>query len=146
MKNKKTLNLPYDLASKQPIVFFDGECTLCSSSVKFLLRHNHSENLSFASLESEAGLKITGLAGESFQHANTLLLLQDNKLLSYSTAAIKLTEHLAFPWNMFSILIIIPAGIRDRFYWFVAKNRYKWFGKESFCLTDGKRHQKRFIS
>lgn len=146
MKNNETLNLPSDLVHKQPIVFFDGECSLCSSSVKFLLRHNHSKNMRFASLQSDAGYRITELAGYEFKQYDTILLLQDNKLFSYSTAAIKITEHLNFPWNYFRILIIVPAFIRDFLYSIIVKKRYKWFGKEPFCLTDGEKYQERFIS
>jgi predicted DCC family thiol-disulfide oxidoreductase YuxK len=146
MKNKEICNLPDYLAYKQPIVFFDGECTLCSSSVKFLLRHNHSRNLSFASLQSDAGIKLTGLAGKSFQKSNSLLLLQDNKLFRYSTAVIKITKHLDFPWHMLGILIIVPVFIRDLLYRFIVKKRYKWFGREPFCITSGGRYQERFIS
>lgn len=146
MKSKKICNLPDELMTKQPIVLFDGECTLCNNSVHFLLRHNHSGNLSFASLQSETGLNIIKLAGPISQQADTLLLLQDDKLYSYSTAAIKTTFHLGFPFHFLRILIIVPAFIRDTIYRFIARNRYKWFGQKSFCITNENEYRKRFLS
>jgi predicted DCC family thiol-disulfide oxidoreductase YuxK len=145
MKNKKILELPNDLSNNQPIVLFDGGCTLCSNSVRFLLRHNSSGNLQFASLESATGSKIVLLAGEATVPADTLFLLQDSKLFCYSTAALKITAHLDFPLNALSILVFIPASVRDTIYRFVAKKRYSWFGRESFCISEGMEYQERFL-
>ena len=146
MKNKTELVLPVDLAGKQPVVLFDGECSLCSSSVRFLLRHNQKGNLSFVSLQSEIGSQILLHAGKTFQSSDTLLLLQDNKLYGYSTAALKITEYLGFPLRLLRYLIIVPPVIRDSFYRFIARNRYRWFGRKSFCMPDDQGYQKRFLS
>lgn len=134
------------IKAKQPIVLFDGECSLCSSSVKFLIEHNKSCNLNFTSLQSDAGLRILKNAGKSFQQSDTLLFLEDNNLYSYSTAALKITAHLAYPWRMLGIFIIIPASLRDSIYRIIAKNRYKWFGRKSYCMTDGDGIQSRFLN
>lgn len=145
MKNQRILFLNEDLARKQPIVLFDGECTLCSNSVHFLLRHNHSGNLSFASLQSGIGSEIVKLTGDSIGQADTLMLLQDNKLYSYSSAALMITAHLGFPWHLLRGLLLVPPVIRDDFYIFIAKNRYKWFGRKPFCLTDDREFRNRFL-
>jgi len=145
MKTQQILNLPEKLSAKQPIVLFDGECTLCSHSVQFLLRNNRSGNLNFTSLQSETGSEIVKLAGKTYSQADTLLLLQDNKIYGYSTAALKITAHLGLPWSLTRVFLIVPPIIRDTLYQFVAKNRYKWFGRESFCTIEEKGYQKRFL-
>lgn len=145
MKNLRITNLPKGIEKKQPIVLFDGECTLCSSSVKFLLRHNNSGNLKFASLQSGAGTEIVKLNGNTVKKAETVLLLQDNILFSHSTAALKITAHLSFPWYLLRILFIVPRFFRDAIYQFIAKNRYNWFGRKSFCRTDESQYQERFL-
>lgn len=145
MKSHQILWLSEDLANIQPIVLFDGECTLCSGAVKFLLRHNHSGNLKFASLQSEIGSGIVKLGGKTFEQPDTLLLLQDNMLYGYSTAALKLTAHLRFPWYLLRIFILVPPVFRDAVYRFIAKNRYNWFGRKAFCMTDDNRYKKRFL-
>jgi predicted DCC family thiol-disulfide oxidoreductase YuxK len=146
MKNNTELVLPVDLTGKQPLVLFDGDCSLCSSSVRFLLRHNHRENLSFVSLQSATGSEIILLAGTTFQKADTLLLLQDNKLYGYSTAALKITAHLGFPLRLLRYFLIVPPVIRDFIYRFISVNRYSWFGRKPFCMTDNQAYQKRFLS
>lgn len=146
MKTRIFLDLPDELISKQPIVLFDGECSLCSRSVRFLLKYNQSGNLNFASLQSEIGSKVLDLAGKIFEKSDTLLLIQDNMVYGYSTAALKMTAHLGLPWRLIGIFLIVPVMIRDSIYKFIARNRYKWFGKESFCMTDKLYNQKRFLT
>jgi len=139
-------DLPDELASKQPIVLFDGECSLCSFSVRFILRHNHTGNLNFASLQSPAGMKLLMQTGKTFQQSDTLLFLQDNNLYVYSTAALLITAHLGFPWRLLVVLKIVPILIRDSVYRYIARNRYKWFGRKSLCINDTKGFPGRFIS
>lgn len=146
MKKEIFLDLPKEVESKQPIVFFDGDCSLCNSSVRFLIRNNNSGNLYFASLQSETGSKLMILAGPEFQQTDSILLLEDNTIYSHSNAAIKITKHLRFPLNLLGILVIVPVSLRDYIYRFVARNRYRWFGKKSFCSADEKGYQNRILN
>ncbi|MDO9258254.1 MAG: DCC1-like thiol-disulfide oxidoreductase family protein [Bacteroidales bacterium] len=145
MRNPQIFCLSDDLANMQPIVLFDGECALCSRAVRFLLRHNHSGNLRFTSIQSEFGSVIVKLAGKTYEQSDTLLFLQDNMLYGHSAAALKLTAHLRFPWCLLRIFILVPPIVRDAFYRFIAKNRYNWFGRKSFCRTDETRYKERFL-
>ena len=138
--------LPDEIATKQPIVLFDGECSLCNNSVRFLIRHNKTGSLNFASLQSPAGSKLLRLMEKDYQQNDTLLLIQDNKLYGYSNAAIKIASHLEFPWRLLIIFRIVPIQIRDFVYRHIAVNRYTWFGRKSFCMTDLKGIQERFLS
>jgi len=144
MRKQVWLNLPVKLSGKQPIVLFDGKCTLCSKSVRFLIKHNKTGNLNFTSLQSGVGLEIILMAGMKFQQRDTLLLVEKNRLYGYSTAALKIAAYLSFPWRLLGILRFIPVVIRDRIYRFIAGKRYEWFGRETFCMTKG--IQNRFLS
>ncbi len=145
MKKGITIELPSELASRQPIVLFDDECNLCNRSVRFLIRHNKKRNLSFSSLRSKSGSTVLRLAGKNIHQTDTLLLMQDNMLYGYSTAALKISSNLDFPLRLAEVLLIVPALIRDTIYRFIAKNRYKWFGKKSFCNTDAGGFKDRFL-
>ncbi len=145
MKNAETLQLPEEIKQRQPIVMFDGECNFCNGSVRFLISHNHSGNLSFTSLQSVTGTKILELAGKSFQNKDTLFLLQDNKIYSYSTAALKITAHLRFPWNLSGIFMLVPPIVRDAIYSYIARNRFRWFGRQNVCSINEMHHDERFI-
>jgi predicted DCC family thiol-disulfide oxidoreductase YuxK len=91
-------------------------------------------------------MKLLILAGKKIQQNDTLLLLQDNKLFGYSTAALKIAAHLGFPWRIFVIFRIVPVLIRDSVYRHIARNRYSWFGRKSFCINYTKGFKERFIS
>lgn len=141
------LKIPLEIASRQPIVFFDGECSLCSSSVRFLLKHNRKGNLTFSSLQSVSGTKISALAGKTAaQPPDTLLFLVDNKIFEYSTAALKIAEHLSFPWKAVTVFLLIPAFLRDKIYSYIAKNRYHWFGQKPFCTPADKDYSARILN
>lgn len=146
MKNGIKLELPADVAGKQPVVMFDGECSLCSSTVRFLLRYNRSGNLNFLPLQSETGSEIIRLAGNTLRQSNTVILLQDDQFYVYSTAALKIAAHLDSPLLLLKYLEVVPAVLRDCIYRFIAKNRYKWFGKEPLCQVDYQADAKRFLS
>jgi predicted DCC family thiol-disulfide oxidoreductase YuxK len=51
-----------------------------------------------------------------------------------SSAALRIARKLSKLWPLFIIFIIIPSFIRDGIYDFIAKNRYKWFGKKEQCM------------
>ena len=145
-KVRYTPDIADKLKNNQPIVFFDGDCTLCSSSVKFLIKHNQNASLNFASLDSDAGLSILKYTAKDILQSDTILFLEDNILYSYSTAALKITAHLSYPWRLLGIFTIIPAGIRDYVYRFIARKRYKWFGRKSYCIPDDEALHGRFLS
>jgi predicted DCC family thiol-disulfide oxidoreductase YuxK len=129
----------------QPIVLFDGKCNLCQASVRFLIRHNRSGNLRFCPIQSIHGSKAISRGGISMS-SNTLMLVQDNMLYTYSTAALKITAHLCFPWPMAQVFLIIPLSVRDSIYRFIARKRYAWFGMSTFCPTAASDQTGRFLS
>ena len=145
MKTRLLYFLPDEIAKRQPIVLFDGDCNLCNYSVQFLLKNNVKKNLNFTSLQSESGKRILSLAGNSIQHTDSVLFLKDNTLSVRSTAALDIAAHLGFIWQIFQVLRIVPLSLRDGIYRIIANNRNKWFGKKSSCLITNE-YSDRFIS
>jgi predicted DCC family thiol-disulfide oxidoreductase YuxK len=82
----------------------------------------------------------------SYSKFDTLLLMQDSRVFSYSTAALKISAHLGFPWRLLGIFVIVPPKVRDAAYKIIARNRFKWFGRKSICLIDVKLNKQRFLS
>ena len=113
------------------IVFFDGVCNLCNSSVDFILKHKSADNFRFCSLQSDYA--INNLKLSSKNEFDSIILLKNTSQYNKSNAALHIAKELKFPYNLLYIFIIIPQPIRDLFYSFIAKNRYKWFGKTETC-------------
>ncbi len=133
------------MVEQSPILLFDGVCNLCDQTVQFVLKNNSQQNVQFSSLQSEFGQEILSkyqLPTEDFQ---TLILLENNQIFTYSDAALKLCAHLDTPWNWLKIGLIIPKFIRDSVYKFVSNNRYRLMGKKEQCMIPDPAYKKRFI-
>lgn len=107
------------------IVIFDGHCNLCNKSVQFILQHERSADLYFASLQSEFGQTILKKHGFPENYTDSVLFFQNEQLFQQSTAALKISRYLRFPWRMVRMGYIIPRFLRDVIYRYIAKNRLR---------------------
>jgi predicted DCC family thiol-disulfide oxidoreductase YuxK len=128
-----------------PILLFDGVCNLCSASVQFVLKRNGKENVRFASLQSEFAVKALTDSKLPSNYLNSLVLLENGKTYVKSDAALKLAKNLNGAWKLGGIFSIVPRFIRDALYDWVAKNRYKWYGKKDVCWIPEAKWKSRFI-
>ncbi len=129
----------------QSIILFDGVCNLCNSSVQFVLKHDKKKRFLFSSLQSDAALKLLLQLNVKNSKLDSIVLIEGNKIYDKSTAALRIAKELNPLWNIFFIFIIIPKPIRDFIYDFIAKNRYKWFGKKNSCLFSINAYEDRFF-
>jgi predicted DCC family thiol-disulfide oxidoreductase YuxK len=128
------------------VILFDGICNLCSESVRFVLRHEKSPIYRFASLQSEVGQELLKeFVLPEYQHLNTIILIEEGVAYYKSTAALKITRSLSFPWSILSIFLILPEKIRDLAYDFIGQKRYKWFGKMDACWVPDQSVSDRFL-
>jgi predicted DCC family thiol-disulfide oxidoreductase YuxK len=134
-----------DEAYQHPIILFDGVCNLCSSSVQFVIRHDPQHHFRFASLQSNFGQQILEQFNLSTSDLSSFILLENGKIYTRSTGALKVAKQLNKGWSLLYAFIIVPAFIRDAVYQFIAKNRYKWFGKKTACWVPSKELQALFI-
>jgi predicted DCC family thiol-disulfide oxidoreductase YuxK len=120
--------------SQNHIILFDGYCNLCSSAVQFILKRDKKRIFKYASLQSDFGQNSLSANGLSTTEIDTVVLIENGNAYTYSTGALKIAKHLAGIWPLFYGAIIIPRFIRDAIYKFIAKNRYRWFGKKETCM------------
>jgi predicted DCC family thiol-disulfide oxidoreductase YuxK len=111
------------------IVLFDGVCNLCSRSVAFIIRHDPRGRFHFASLQSEPGRAIVQEHGRNPEDLDSILLLESERLYDRSSAALRIARRLSWPWPLASVLVLAPRPLRDLVYRWIARNRYRWFGK-----------------
>jgi predicted DCC family thiol-disulfide oxidoreductase YuxK len=124
---------------RQPVILFDGICNLCNASVIFILRHERRPDFQFESIQSEAGRGLLKRYGFPAEYSQALILIEEGKVYSGSTAALKIGQALRFPWSFLSLVgLIVPKFIRDWIYRQIAKHRYQWFGKREACLVQRK--------
>ena len=125
------INLP----KHKQLILFDGVCNLCNSSVQYVIKHDKRDLFMFASLQGDTGKQLIKTYNIDTSKLDSILLYTPNKgIVSKSTAALKIASKLGFPQNLMSVFFIIPQVIRNWIYDFVAKNRYKWYGKKDACM------------
>lgn len=116
------------------VLLFDGVCNLCNGAVQFIIKRDPDGLISFTSLQSETGqslLKKSGLPTDQF---DSFVFIEDGQVYTKSTAAIKVFRHLRGLWRLFVLFFAVPKPFRDMVYSFIARNRYKWFGKKNECM------------
>jgi predicted DCC family thiol-disulfide oxidoreductase YuxK len=121
--------------SATAIVLFDGVCNLCNGAVQFILDRDSTGRFRFASLQSERGRAICAEHGVPVPEGDpdSIILVEGARIWSHSTAALRIARHLSFPWFLGYAAIAMPRFLRDAVYRFIARNRYRWFGKTNEC-------------
>ncbi len=124
----------------EKIILFDGICIFCNSFVKFVTKHDHKKTFQFASLQSKNAEKLSMRYNFSIEQKNlsSVIFIKNGKVFKKSTAAILILAELGGLWNLILASLIIPQKLRNLFYDFFGRNRYRWFGKKEFCEFDAK--------
>ncbi len=123
---------------RHPILIFDGTCVLCNGFFQWVIKHDKREVFVFSTIEMEEDSDIVKDSGD------TLILIHQGKIFTYSDGPLMVMRILGFPYSILFGLCIFPRFFRDGVYRFIAKKRYKWFGKQA-CLIPDKNLKRRFL-
>jgi predicted DCC family thiol-disulfide oxidoreductase YuxK len=127
------------------VILFDGVCNLCNSAVQFIIRHDPQGYYYYAALQSEAGQRLLQQHHQPTTEINTIILIQNRKAYTKSTAALLIARELTGLWPLLAVFIVIPAFLRNPIYNFIARNRYKWFGQTAECMMPTPEIKLRFL-
>jgi predicted DCC family thiol-disulfide oxidoreductase YuxK len=133
-------------ADDKPIIIFDGLCVLCSTSAAFVLRHDKAGVFRLLAAQSPLGAALYSHYDLDQQDYQTMVLVADGVAFFKSEAAIRIAKGLGLPWSLAVVFRVVPLVLRDRCYAWVARNRFKWFGKRDSCYLPDPRHVDRFLA
>ena len=139
------------MADGNPIILYDGVCGLCNRLVQFLLKHDEQGRLRFASLQSDFAARVLQRHGIDPKDLDTLHVIENyeqpgERVLQRSDAVLRAGRELGGLWGVLSALAkVIPRALRDVFYRFVARNRYRVFGKYDTCMLPQPNQRSRFL-
>ena len=133
------------------LILFDGVCNLCHGFVQFVIRHDAAGRFEFAALQSEAArTRLAGLGAPlpaPGTDPDSVLLLDGGRLYSHSEAVLRIAGQLGGGWTLLAAPgWLLPARLRDGLYRFVARNRYRWFGRQQECWLPTPALRARFLS
>jgi predicted DCC family thiol-disulfide oxidoreductase YuxK len=134
-----------------PIVLYDGVCGLCNRLVQFLLKHDKRSRLRFASLQSDFAAKVLQRHRIDPKDLDTMHLIENyeqpgERILQRSDAIVRAGRELEGFWGaLAAVASVVPRALRDPFYRFVARNRYRVFGKYDTCMLPEPNQRSRFL-
>lgn len=133
-------------ADSHPVLLFDGVCNLCNGAVQFIIRRDRQSTFRFAALQSDAAKSLLQSAGADVGGLpDSMVLIEDGRLYTRSSAALRIARHLQFPWPLVRVFWIVPRPLRNWMYDFVARHRYRWFGRRDQCMLPTPELQARFL-
>lgn len=135
-------NLPQD----KKIILFDGVCNLCDATVQFIIKHDKNDIFRFVALQSDLGQEIVKHIGLDISKTDSIILYQPGHAYYYKAeAAFKIARELNSIYSFISIFTILPKWLSNKGYDYIARNRYKWYGKKNECMIPTPEMQAKFL-
>ncbi len=131
---------------QSPVLLFDGVCNLCNATVQFVIRQDPEDIFQFASLQSEAGQAFLKKFNLPTDELNTVVLVNDDKAYTRSDVVLQISKKLGGWWRLMQVFYIVPRPVRNVVYDWIARNRYRWFGKKDECWLPTPELKRRFLS
>lgn len=128
-----------------PVILFDGVCNYCDAVVNRLIRADRKGRLRFAALQSEAGQRLLAEYGLPQKDFDSFVLIENGKAWNRSTAMLHLLHYLPWWWQPARLGWLLPRALRDGLYNWVARNRYRWFGRRDACMIPTPEVRARFL-
>ena len=139
------------MSDTNPLILYDGVCGLCNRLVQFLLKHDKQGRLRFASLQSDFAARVLQRHGIDPKDLDTVQVIENyeqpgERVLQRSDAILRAGRELTGFWSVSATVAkVIPRALRDVIYRFVARNRYRVFGKYDTCMLPEPNQRSRFL-
>jgi predicted DCC family thiol-disulfide oxidoreductase YuxK len=127
-----------------PIIFFDGVCGLCNRAVDALLQADRQAVFRFAPLQGETAKRLLPPLPEDPEDWS-IVYLDERGVHRYSDASLEICRRLGGAWSLAALLRFVPRALRDPVYLWIARNRYRWFGKRDSCRVPTSDERARFL-
>lgn len=134
-----------DLPKNKKIILFDGVCNFCNDVINKIIAKDTKNVFVFASLQSEIGQKIVKHIGLS-NDLDTIVLYEPG--IAYyvkSDAAIEIAKQIGGIYSLLRIGNLLPRRLRNLTYDYIARNRYKWYGKKDACMIPTPEMKAKFL-
>ena len=135
-----------ELLQNKKIILFDGVCNLCNTAVQFIIKYDKKDVFRFVALQSDLGIEITKHIGLDNRKMDSIILYEPG--IAYyikSEAALEIAKNLSGGVAILSIFNILPSSISNKVYDYIAKNRYKWYGKKDSCMIPTPELEAKFL-
>ncbi len=110
-------------------IYYDATCILCNNSIQIIKKFDRGNNFEFIPLQFSGKF----IKGDNCSGFESIILREKNQIFQKSDAVFRIIKYLKSPVSWLYVFIVIPKVLRDWIYDFIAKNRFKWFGRNGTC-------------
>jgi predicted DCC family thiol-disulfide oxidoreductase YuxK len=129
-----------------PTILFDGVCNYCNSVCNYIIRRDPGKHFRFAHLQSPLGQELLVKYGFAPDMLDSVVLIENGKAYIKTDVTIRIAPHLTGLARWGALLRFVPRFIRDIGYGIVARNRYRWWGKQDACIVPTANVRDRFLA
>ncbi len=134
------------IPKNKKLILFDGVCNLCNDAVLKIIKHDKKDIFLFTALQSNIGKNVINELGiDSSKIDSIILYIPGENYFIKSEAALNIANEFRGFWKLFQIFKVFPLFFNDFFYDFIAKNRYRWFGRKEQCMIPTKKLNSKFL-
>ena len=134
------------IPNNKKLILFDGICNLCNEAVLKIIKQDKKNIFLFTALQSNTGKNIIDELGIDTSKIDSIVLyIPGENYFIKSDAALKIANEFSGLWKLIQIFRIFPIFFNDFFYDFIAKKRYRWFGKKTECMIPTKKLNSKFL-
>lgn len=135
-----------ELPRDKKIILFDGVCNLCDATVQFLIKHDKKDVFRFVALQSELGQEIVRYIGIDTSKVDSIILYEPGKAYYYKAqAALEIASEIGGFYSLLSVFKAFPDKLNNMVYDYIARNRYKWYGKKDACMLPTPETKAKFL-
>jgi predicted DCC family thiol-disulfide oxidoreductase YuxK len=132
-------------AQHPQVILFDGDCTLCSAWISFVIRQDVRSVFRLAPRQSDAARRLLAPFRIQPDRLDSIAVIDGAALHTHSDAVLHILSHLGFPWRICAALSIVPRPLRDSAYRLLARNRSRLSGQHGQCRTPAPEDADRFL-
>ena len=135
------------IPKNKKLILFDGVCNLCNNAVLKIIRKDKNDIFLFTSIQSNVGKNIINELGIDISKIDSIVLyIPGGNYFIKSEAVFKIANEFKGAWKIIQIFRIFPDFLNNLFYDFVARNRYRWFGKKEECMIPSEKLNSKFLN
>ena len=135
-----------DLPEDKKIILFDGVCNLCDETVQKIIKNDKKDLFRFVPLQSELGQEIITYLGVDINKLDSIILYEPKVAYFYKSEAImEISKDLGGWLHYIRLFSWLPISLANPVYDYIAKNRYKWYGKKEQCMMPTPELKQKFL-
>jgi predicted DCC family thiol-disulfide oxidoreductase YuxK len=136
----------FDIPKNKKIILFDGVCDLCDAAVQFVIKYDKKDDFRFVALQSDLGQEIIKHIGINTKNIDSIILYEPGIAYYFkSEAVLEIAKILGGIFYLGTLFTLFPNSFNNRIYDYIAKNRYKWYGKKESCMIPTKELKSKFL-